>query len=80
MGTKNKGTKRLIEEANVPIHEVNIGATAQRSGENLIQVNRFVTIDEQEKQIYLALMEKGVRIYAKYLVADPEIDFKTILK
>lgn len=72
--------KRLIEEANVPIHEVNIGATAQRSGENLIQVNRFVTIDEQEKQIYLALMEKGVRIYAKYLVADPEIDFKTILK
>lgn len=72
--------KRLIEEANVPIHEVNVGATAQRSGENLIQVNRFVTIDEQEKQIYLALMEKGVRIYAKYLVADPEIDFKTILK
>ena len=72
--------KRLIEEANVPIHEVNVGATAQRSGENLIQVNRFVTIDEQEKQTYLALMEKGVRIYAKYLVADSEIDFKTILK
>lgn len=72
--------KTLIEEANVPIHEVNVGAIAQRSGDDLLQVNRFVTIDEHEKQTYLDLMEKGVRIYAKYLVADQEIDFKTILK
>lgn len=71
--------KTLIEEANVPIHEVNVGAIAQRSGDDLLQVNRFVTIDEHEKQTYLALMEKGVRVYAKYLVADQEIDFKTIL-
>lgn len=71
--------KTLIEEANVPIHEVNVGAVAQRSGDDLLQVNRFVTIDEHEKQTYLDLMEKGVRIYAKYLVADQEIDFKTIL-
>lgn len=71
--------KTLIEEANVPIHEVNVGAIAQRSGDDLLQVNRFVTIDEHEKQTYLDLMEKGVRIYAKYLVADQEIDFKTIL-
>lgn len=72
--------KTLIEEANVPIHEVNVGAIAQRSGDDLLQVNRFVTIDEHEKQTYLDLIEKGVRIYAKYLVADQEIDFKTILK
>ncbi|BBK21103.1 PTS system mannose/fructose/N-acetylgalactosamine-transporter subunit IIB [Amedibacterium intestinale] len=73
--------KRLIDEANVPIKEINIGATAQIENEDeVLRVNRFTTIDEEEKKIYLELMDKGVDIYAKYLVADPKQDLKDLLK
>ena len=72
--------KRLIDEAQVPITSVNVGATAQREGDHLIKVNRFVTIDEEEKKAYLALLNQGVSIYANYLVADPKLDLSTLLK
>lgn len=73
-------TIQTLVEAGVPIEQINVGATAQREGDDLIKVNRFVSIDPEEKEAYLSLMNKGVAIYAKYLVADPQLEFTTILK
>lgn len=77
---KHISTIKALIEAGVPIHTINIGASAQRKGEHLLTINRFVTIDEEEMKIYKELMNMGIHIYAKYLVADQEIDLKTVLK
>lgn len=62
---------RLVDEAHVPLGEVNVGATAQRAVEgSVIEVNRRVTVDAQERADYLALIDRGASVYAQYLLSD----------
>ena len=70
--TKKPATlRRLVEEAAVPIKEVNVGATAQRGPEeDYIEVNRRVTVDAQEREDYRYLISKGIDVYAQYLLSE----------
>lgn len=69
---KMPGTlRRLMEEANVPIKEIDVGATAQReiSG-GIVEVNKHVTLDAHERDDYRWLINHGVKVYAQYLPSE----------
>ena len=70
--TKVPGTlRRLMEGADVPIKEVDVGATEQRDiAEGITEVNRRVTLDGSERDDYRWLIEHGVKVYAQYLPSE----------
>lgn len=71
---------RLVEEARVPIHEVDVGATAQRPVEgDVVEVNHRVTLDSRERDCYRALTEAGINVYAQYLLSDKPLPLAGLL-
>lgn len=76
-----RSVEKIIKlvEAGVPIESINLGATAQREEKDLIEINRFVTMNSQEKEAYKWLESKNIPVYASYLVADPRVDIQKFL-
>ncbi|MFI3284921.1 MAG: PTS sugar transporter subunit IIB, partial [Erysipelotrichaceae bacterium] len=61
----------LVNEANIELNEINYGATAQRAdAPGLIQINKFVAMDVEEKDIIEKLKAKGSHVFAQYLIKD----------
>ena len=75
--------ERLIKETGVEIKEINIGATAQVSAEDMKSrtvLSKFASFDQEEMTSAKALYEQGIRLTIQYLVADTPQDFSGFLK
>lgn len=74
--------EELLDQVDLPINEVNLGATAQIGSEENVPyktLTKVATCKEHEQVIYKKLMGKGIEFYVQYLPKDKRLSLEDLI-